>query len=128
VDILPTILEAVGVPVPPSAQGRSLVGDLPEDRYVFAEAYTERTVNARALHAIVGKGFKLIRRANGSRELYDLRRDPGERENLFAPETPIAAELDRHLESWASLARPSNKPGTIDPDTLQRLKALGYIR
>ena len=61
-------------------------------------------------------------------ELYDLAADPGERTNLAAAEPDLAARLgaviDRRLAGGDGEAR---APMPDDPETLERLKALGYL-
>ncbi len=66
-------------------------------------------------------------------ELYDLSRDPYERENLLltpdAKLTRIAKDLRQLYQEWASSARPlpSHFDRTRRDDTIEKLRALGYI-
>jgi tetratricopeptide (TPR) repeat protein len=63
-------------------------------------------------------------------ELYDLEADPNEETNLYAERSDLAGRMDarlRELESdWADtpLPQPAEE---IDPDTRDRLAALGYL-
>jgi tetratricopeptide (TPR) repeat protein len=71
---------------------------------------------------------KLIRAPR--RELYDLARDPGEREDLALRDGERAgtmeAALDRLLERLAEGASPAG-PAPVDAETAERLAALGYL-
>src|SRR5687768_4394353 len=56
--------------------------------------------------------------------LYDLERDPAEKNNLAASERRVAAAMRRNLASFpASVAG----LGPIDPEDAKKLAALGYI-
>ena len=66
----------------------------------------------------------------GTRELYELRSDPGERVNLLSRHPPLARELADQLEAWrerqAGLAL---GPGQQTPEEeLEKLRSLGYVR
>jgi arylsulfatase A-like enzyme/Tfp pilus assembly protein PilF len=130
-DVTPTILDLVGQPSPKEAQGRSLVPLLTgATRDLNLDAYTE-SLYARnhygwsELRSIRSGRFKYI--ATTRPELYDLERDPGELKNLYAERRPLAdrmaAELDRLAREEAEPAGPS----AVDPETRERLAALGYI-
>jgi arylsulfatase A-like enzyme len=95
IDIAPTILEAAGIPVPPTMQGRSLDGllrgKLPADHHkdmVFCEfidsmgkLYTPD--HTRATMSFDGR-FKLVSYyGHDLFELFDLEEDPDEFDNLW---------------------------------------------
>jgi arylsulfatase A-like enzyme len=136
VDLMPTVLEAAGVPLPSGLQGINLraVGN-GEARAVFSSAVGSPAVahfNPRfhgARRAIVAGYMKLIASTSGPPELYDLATDPNEERNLFSPGDPRAVELSRQLDAWIASAPHRNaKPQTIDPSTWERLKSLGYVQ
>jgi arylsulfatase A-like enzyme len=84
VDVLPTLLECAGVPVPPSVQGRSLLPLLRGDR---AGARDSALTEARGWKALRTERYRYVCRAaaGGSEEhLWDLERDPGEYEDVAA--------------------------------------------
>jgi len=137
VDIVPTVLELAGVPVPASVEGRSLVplfrtDDAPgfADRPLFAE------VRIRDTHLIaVRQGSrKWIMEADGhAGRVYEPDRDPTEQHDLATPES--LAEGRAHLARYDGLrdqlARRVgvSRPGAATPDerTTDKLKALGYV-
>lgn len=94
IDLMPTLLELLGVEVPEKARkqfrGRSLVPALQGERHqrdLFAETDYRQYTYKRSITA--ADGWKLIYTLeNKGRELYDLDRDPQERVNL-AEEEPL---------------------------------------
>jgi arylsulfatase A-like enzyme/tetratricopeptide (TPR) repeat protein len=124
VDVLPTILDLVGVAAPAGLAGRSLfAGPLAADRALYAETFYPRlhlgwseltSVVRGDRHAILGP----------DPELYDLARDPGELANLRDSERRTFAEL-RDLDHAAR--RPLNAPMAEDSETVAKLTALGYL-
>jgi arylsulfatase A-like enzyme len=138
VDVAPTVLDVVGVPIPPSFAGASRVGALGGDDARAAPAATGAyaelikpagarrfTPHERAL--VVGER-KLIVGVNGEREFYRLDVDPGEHDPDGIPaaersalETRLSAIRDR-----AALTRTPSETRQIDPETRERMRALGY--
>ncbi|MDQ3299335.1 MAG: sulfatase-like hydrolase/transferase [Myxococcota bacterium] len=104
-DLTPTIVELAGFEPPPrdsTMDGRSLadlatgarVGS-PDDGVAFAAMIKDRS-NPGGVTAIIKGPWKLI--DNGvSLELYDIKSDPGERQNLIGQKPEIAEELKKLL-------------------------------
>jgi hypothetical protein len=93
VDIAPTILDRVGLPIPASWEGRSLLAPLPR-RFTYHQTYF--LPNRFAVIYRDGPAlFKFIATPQyGKEELYDLTRDRGEVRNLVG-EQPVMAALLR---------------------------------
>jgi arylsulfatase A-like enzyme/Tfp pilus assembly protein PilF len=135
VDIVPTILDLLGIDPPAGLQGRSLVPlwkgvrkDGTPPRVVYAENLSPRVTHGWGeLRVLVDGGFKYI---HGPRpELYDLDADPGELHDLIA-ERPddarrLRAALERFLETHATAGASAIEE--IDDTTRRRLEALGYL-
>ncbi len=68
--------------------------------------------------------YKLIRAPRP--ELYDTAADPGETTNLIARETERARQMGAALD--AALATDVASPQVADPETVERLRSLGYVQ
>ena len=133
IDVLPTILDLLGLPPYAQAQGRSLVpllrgGELPE-RTLFAEvaSYTDQI----GAHVTARRGDVkwIIEKRTGSAFAFDVRRDPREEHDLSAqmpPEIPrqILEQFQRHC---ATLPVTLSGSPALDADERARLRALGYL-
>lgn len=103
IDLMPTLLELLAVPVPDRAakqlRGRSLVPASKGEhvaRDVFAETDYRAYTYKRCI--VAPDGWKLIYTLESrSRELYDLSADPGEQRDLSATQKARADELQRRL-------------------------------
>jgi len=132
IDVMPTLLVAAGVAVPPAVQGRDLFGNTSAPAAVYAEEDHEGNV----LESIRTEEWKLVVANEGNPrglapvELYDMAADPGEKSNLAGKEPGRVAELRRDLEALRTAARTSavkGSTGTIDAADEERLRALGYL-
>jgi arylsulfatase A-like enzyme/Tfp pilus assembly protein PilF len=129
VDILPTVLDAVGAPVPASLDGRSL---LP----LAAGAAAEPTATYfESLSASLNRGWApLYGVARGSLkyidlpipELYDLAADPAESRNLAAARPDETRELQRLLAALRADDRGAS-PSRERAETREQLRSLGYL-
>jgi tetratricopeptide (TPR) repeat protein len=128
VDLLPTILESAGVAAPDALPGASLLaligGGASVDRPSYFEAMTPAVARGWApLRGVVSGRDKYIDLP--VQELYDLAGDPRETTNL-APRTPERAAVLLNLLKGFNVAPPS-RASAETPETLERLRALGYI-
>jgi len=155
VDVTPTLLDLVGLPVPAGLDGTSLlpmvahegalaaapttIGSPVEPRDTvdvssealagpvsYAETYYPRFhYSWSELFAVETGRWKYVRAPRP--ELYDLQADPKEQRDVSQQYPRIAATLSAHLEAMNLLKGDEPKPGKIDPETLERLQALGYV-
>lgn len=130
-DVMPTVLELLGREAPGDIQGRSLVplltgasADLNLDAY-SESLYARNHYGWSDLRALRSGRFKYI--GTTRPELYDLERDPGERENLYDERRPLADRMAAELNRLAVEADAAEAPSAVDPETRERLAALGYI-
>ena len=129
VDILPTVLDAVGITPPGGLDGASLLPALEAGRHAAAPSYFE------ALSASLNRGWApLAGVVSGSLkyidlpipELYDLAIDPAESQNLAASRPAALRQMVALLRQLRAddrgIARvPENA------DTRERLRSLGYL-
>jgi arylsulfatase A-like enzyme len=137
-DLMPTVLDLLGVTPPPDVQGRSLAaaargapGPDPVDAAI--SEYDSRP-SGGALES-VRQGSDVLIRNNDRLELFDLATDPGEQNDRATADPARAAALRSSLESWRATCRELASrfgPRAADrkaPDaqTLRQLRALGYV-
>jgi len=112
VDILPTVLDLLGLPIPSSVQGRSLrpvfEGEAMAPRGVFTETTQGGYQSTPDMMKVRARAFreppwKLIHTLGPGRdvyELYNLEQDPGEFVNLVEQEPGIVARMREELHAW----------------------------
>ncbi len=140
IDVMPTLLNFLGIDPPPGVQGVSfahqLTGNKDEkpSKKFFAQLINDRL----ALEMVRHRHYKFIRHIHGARkgfeEVYDLKRDPLEQTNIARqPQTPVAVwrkDLDlfnKYGHQAASLV-PKEQIEKLDKETERALRALGYIK
>ena len=134
IDVLPTVLELVGVESPRVVEGRSLVA-LSEGRESGAEpsAYGESFFPAHygwsPLKSLWSGTLHLVDAPRP--ELYDVAADPGETENLASSRAGTVRRLTEELRSVEESSRPefgeASTDASVDPETEAKLRALGYL-
>jgi arylsulfatase A-like enzyme/Tfp pilus assembly protein PilF len=132
VDVLPTIVDRLGMPVPDRVQGKSLLGLVAGERLQLLALgetwYPRYHYGWSELVAVRDGRFKFI--LAPARELYDVQADPGETSNLAASQPDRADALERSLRAMVADvtgAAAQAGPRPVDPDVEQRLRALGYL-
>lgn len=131
VDLLPTILEALGLPIPTGLPGRSLLAE------AAGAASPEPPVASyfEALSGELNRGWAPLRGVlEGDTkyidlpipELYDLAADPGETRNLAAAEPAKLAAMRRLLAPFRAQDRGVARREE-DAETRERLATLGYL-
>jgi len=129
VDILPTILDAVGQPVPSGLPGRTLL-----PRQERRPGAAPRRTYFEAMSGMLNHGWAPLAGVLVDRdkfidlplaERYDLANDPGEGTNLFGRSPERDRTLTAALHAFGP-ARPGQR-ATEDADTAARLRALGYV-
>ena len=66
-------------------------------------------------------------REEGTRELFDLADDPGERQNLVESRPDESAELAALVRAWAD-ENPATPVAPVSPQDAERLRELGYVQ
>ena len=137
-DIAPTVLEAVGLPIPTLVQGESLLplaastatgANRTPERPVYAETdYPKQAFGWAPLASWRADRFLFIRAPR--RELYDEVADPKATRNLAAERVRVADGIDGELQQFlqrSASRTPSTGSPRIDPALADRLASLGYV-
>lgn len=132
IDLAPTILELLGLENVPQIQGKSLVGKMNGkekfQRMAYSESmYAQLHYGWSHLESITTDQYRYIRAP--SAELYDRKKDQAETKNLIGEKPSIGKVLDSELSELLSKYSSANLAGPqkMDPETQERLRALGYI-
>jgi arylsulfatase A-like enzyme/Tfp pilus assembly protein PilF len=132
VDIMPTVLDLVGLPPQEGIDGRSLVRAVLDPgadlaHVAYSETYFPRYhFGWQHLQGLRNGLYQFIEAPTP--ELYDLRADPGEGANIYKAYSRRGQELRAAMEGMVhtgETAVPERQ--SLDPETLQRLAALGYV-
>lgn len=106
VDVLPTVVAAVGASQPDGVQGepmRSVTHETIAEEHINPEFVAQfGDVYNRALRVYYDGAYKLISTSRGQRLLFDLARDPGEDDDLASREPERVAEMEQRLETMMS--------------------------
>jgi arylsulfatase A-like enzyme len=145
IDVLPTVLDLLGLPADPELRGANLAPALrgearldPERPiFLYREPY-ERGIYKSPLGDIPADGEGFALRAGrwkyielpGFRwhSLFDLERDPQERRNVAGHRPLVAARLAEQIEGWRREHRREISSEEISPADRRALEALGYIQ
>lgn len=132
IDFMPTILNAAGLSIPTALPGLDLLTvDRVPPRVLFSATYMDHDHIGQIATAVIAKGYKFIDSTSGTRELYDLARDPEEKTNLYRITDPLGLEMRADLADWQKKVppfHPKQQPGKMDQENLRRLKSLGYVQ
>ena len=120
IDIMPTIFELLGLPMPVEAQGRSLlplIHDQATD--VVEETFAETRPcgwqalqdDKRRIWCVRTPRWKLVfndfaPNAESYYELYNLEKDAGEKDNVFEQYPRVAADFKEKLHNWMNRPQP----------------------
>jgi arylsulfatase A-like enzyme len=143
VDVMPTVLDLLGLPPAADREGRSLVpllqGEESAPRLAWAEIPHHALIDEGVRWAVRTGTHKLIvtpppERGRGEPrlELYALEEDAGERTNLASRDPQRRAELMQQLRGVALAlnqrgAAVYREVGPPDPKLEERLRSLGYV-
>jgi arylsulfatase A-like enzyme len=145
IDLMPTMLELSGIPVPNQVQGRSLASIFTDRRPLepmpaFSEkprTQTRYSPEPRGVEsvAVYRDRWKLIRTADAEVvrfELFDRLSDRADMENVASEHPEIVGELDQLITEWKSAVDSNSHRKESDPrfrvtkEMAERIRALGY--
>lgn len=152
-DILPTILNLLGVQAPEireALQGESLyplplngergivaeeMKSLLEMKFVnaFQPSFDTDQVYGHRLKAYVEDGYKYVFRDDGKEEVFDIEEDSQEVQSVLEEHPDVVKRLRKRLQQWMASFEPfeiKEEDYRFQPDkaTEERLRSLGYIQ
>jgi len=142
IDMMPTVLDLLGIGVPRETQGRSLAGLMTgAERGLDLETYSESLYPRdhfgwSDLHATRAGRFKVI--VAPRPELYDLVADPHELRNLYPERSALGDRMAARARALADVrgseppevprsGQPGGSGSRVDSEARARLAALGYV-
>jgi len=133
VDLMPTILKLSGIGSDIDMDGVDLTplinsGKGEMNRIIYFESmYGKEELNWAPLTGIIMDKYKYI--SLPKPELYNLKYDPGEKNNLYRKMLSKSMAYDRELKEIISVLAGSinSEKRKLDIEDLKKLKALGYI-
>jgi len=124
IDVLPTILDLLGVSASAGIEGVSLMQASPR------EAFTETRLHRPGTSGLILDDLKVVRsqgRGSGSRlAVYDLGENPAESKDVIGEHAAFAGWAEQELRRRDFLA-PITRKVRADPSIESRLKMLGYV-
>ena len=142
IDIMPTILDMLGITSFKGMQGKSFYNLILDSNnqgqtYTYSELF--RNYNwvkllskrfDRNLTCIRSIDWKYIHSSNGGEELYFIKEDQLESNNVIISQKEIAVKMRKELHLFMNLTkdRKLSEKVIIDEETKEKLKALGYIQ
>ena len=137
VDVAPTILQAVDIPVPPAMQGHPLL-PLVQETGGAGESLIDRPVYSETDYPYLAYGWSPLRSLRSNKylfveaprqELYDQSSDPAAEHNLSASSPAVTDTLKSTLDAFRSKTANSGEipKAIVDAQQVKKLNALGYV-
>ena len=135
IDLMPTLMELYGMNTPEGNQGKSFIqtlqgNELPGGRdFYFESMHGKDEMNWAPLMGILHENYKYI--SLPEPELYDLKSDGIEKDNLFWKKNRTAKELDKKLmkmaAAYSKAAGETDARRELTAEDKKHLSTLGYI-
>ncbi|MEW6742347.1 MAG: sulfatase [Planctomycetota bacterium] len=134
-DIFPTLCELAGGEAAHQLQGASLrlllAGQDLDQRKLFSMRALETGEEVQWKKAVMTDNYKyIVSHPSGVEELYDLARDPAERDNMATREAIMVKRLRDELRTFEQGAPQWNRsfadPTSVAPELIEQLRQLGY--
>jgi len=134
IDLAPTLLDLAGIEAPAKMEGRSLRPVMENGSPGSSLVISEMVDLNWYCVALRSERYKYVydERRPTFRQLFDLRQDPGEKQDLFGQRPGEEAEFENHLQRHLERVRSEGERDDgggwqVEGDVVRRLKALGYI-
>lgn len=133
VDIMPTLLDLVGAPIPSTVQGRSLLPLIlgVEDGGSGGTTFSENAYFGVRRAVFHGDDHLLFTEKDSTIELFEFKSDPAEQHDTARQRADDVSRLKSMIDDWETsthpLASPSDHSQDLDSATEEQLRALGYV-
>jgi len=130
IDIATTILEILQINIPLSFKGKSLNSLIKNNNSNFRTLAFAEAFMGYHIRAIRTDRWKLIYSESNKYELYDLKNDPKELNNIINIADEQFKLLKQELNNWFDKINPIalEEITPIDKTTREKLKSLGYLQ
>lgn len=139
IDILPTVLELMGIPSPAGIEGQSLAnlinrkGEKATSGFVFAESNKPRVIygnNSR--YCLIDGSFKLIAYYDADHQaveykLFNLKEDPKELKDIASSHPEVVEKLATEISNFFGPAVENYAFFRVNKEIEEKLRALGYV-
>jgi len=132
IDIMPTVLEMLTIPVGKEIQGVSLLpyieGRKKESLPSYIETFfPQENYGCSVLIGLIKENWKYIQAPKP--ELYDLKSDPQEEKNIFHREKKVASVMKKELEKMIQefSAKREVRRRELTSQEREKLRSLGYV-
>lgn len=139
VDVMPTMLQVAGIPVPAEVQGESLLRLIktPADDTTM-ETWRDRPAYAESDYGLLAFGWSAVQSLRTGkylfvraprRELYDQSLDKQAEHNIALQSSAVADTLTARIDAFRqkTLSKRELAPAILDVATQQKLASLGYV-
>jgi arylsulfatase A-like enzyme len=140
-DLMPTLLELLGIPGHGGARGRSLIPLLSGSLLPPRPAFADRRLLTRAEVmqppsrflqgeeiSVTTRKWHFLRCEGRPDELFDLASDPLETLNVVDTEPKVAERMRRLIDLRRPFDQTDRVPSsTVDPELAEKLRSLGYV-
>lgn len=134
IDVMPTLLNFCGLPIPDAVQGESLLHLLTTESHGDSKPVFSESPFFGHRRGIVSGNLHLLHTiSDQTTELYDYRLDPDEQDDLAVRHASQISTILESLEQWrvmveadAIIAQAHDEQ--MDEETKEQLRELGYIR
>lgn len=128
IDVMPTLLDLLDLPIPDDLDGVSLLR--PVDESAPDEAYLEAMLGYEdygwsPVYGLVRLPWKYVEAPRP--ELYNIEEDPGELRNLVDREAELASEMRDDLADYLARGAGVADAISVDAEQQEALRSLGYL-
>ncbi|MBW2253013.1 MAG: sulfatase [Deltaproteobacteria bacterium] len=126
VDVVPTVLDLVGIAPPSGLLGSSVVPAMAGDCDPEAVAFSRSKPGGALWTSALDETGHFLE-ADGVRYLFRQPDDRDERRNIAGEEPKVTAAYRAGIEAWTAQELPMSEGERAEPPSVEQLKALGYL-